>query len=209
VRREVCRAMLLAVVLAAAPAAAAEQNAAGAGRAEWCAFPAGGVLFTRGEDAAAPQFGNYTFGTSFTWNLNSWFGLESEAGFGIGGHETVDFKSQRLAAQAMPDTIVYSGNVVFNPAGSARAVVPYVIGGAGALQVIGREGTETVGVVDRHTLPTGDVGGGAKWYAARGWGVRGDYRLLVIGRDDQAPAFLGGEATRYAHRVYAGVFATF
>ena len=49
---------------------------------------------------------------------------------------------------------------------------------------------------------TGNVGGGAKWYAGR-WGLR-DYRFIAVPSKDEASAFFGQEA-RYGHRVYGAV----
>lgn len=198
-----------AILLIAAAGASAQDGAPAHGRAEWGVFPGGGVLFGDSSDRPAPDFTNYTFGTSFAWNVNTWFGIETEAGFGLGGRQTVTLDNRTLTAQPMPDTIVYTGNVVANPVGSDRAVVPYVSAGAGALRLIARNGTEALGLAESQTLLIGEVGAGVKWYSGRAWGIRGDYRVLAIEHHDEAPTFFGGEGTRYAHRIYAGVFVTF
>ena len=51
----------------------------------------------------------------------------------------------------------------------------------------------------------GNVGGGIKWYAPNSrWGLRGDYRFLMVKANDAAPAFFG-QSNRFAHSVYAGL----
>jgi hypothetical protein len=55
---------------------------------------------------------------------------------------------------------------------------------------------------------TGNVGGGLKWYASNGrWGLRGDYRFVMVRDTDEAPEFFGN-VSRYGHRVYGGVVIT-
>ena len=206
-RRLTLAATALALAFASAPAAAQETR--GAGRAEWGGFPGGAVVFTRSTETDVPEFTNYTLGTSFAWNINRWVGLETEAGFGIGGDRTITVDGRRIIGQPMPDTAAYSGNVVLNPIGGARFVVPYVTAGLGAFVILPRDGTAAIGVTERQTLFTTNIGGGVKWYSATAWGVRGDYRLMMLDHHDEAPQLLGGQGLRYAHRVYAGVFATF
>ena len=98
-----------------------------------------------------------------------------------------------------PNLLNYSGNLIVY-ARHYGGVVPYATGGIGSLIAFKR--TE-VGINDTETFLTGNVGGGLSWYAGR-WGVRGDYRFIAIGSQNDAPAFLG-QQTRYAHRVYGGV----
>jgi hypothetical protein len=188
---------------------AAQDHAVGAGRVELGAFPGGGLLFTQSTHGDAPDFANYTIGASLTWNAHSFLALEGEGYFAVGGHKNVDFAGQMFHAQAMPDAMVYSGNLVVTPAGNMRAFVPYAVTGLGALELLRREGTETIGITSNRTLLTANVGGGLKWYAAHGWGIRGDYRFLTTRGGDDTPMFFGQNETRYAHRVSAGLFATF
>lgn len=64
--------------------------------------------------------------------------------------------------------------------------------------------TAALGIATSHTFFTGDVGGGMRWYANRRWGVRGDYRFLMVQQKEQAAPFVGRDM-RYGHRVYAAV----
>ena len=189
--------------------AAHAQERGGAGRVELNAFPGGGVLFTQSSGGAEPDFTNYTLGVSFTWNANRWVGLETEAGFGIGGQRTVRLAGQTLAAQAMPDTMAFSEDLILNPIGSDRAIVPYAAGGVGLFSLLHRDGTEALGLTDTQTFYAANVGGGLKWYAARGWGLRTDYRVMIVRPNGEAPPFFGGQETRYGHRFYASIFANF
>jgi hypothetical protein len=67
---------------------------------------------------------------------------------------------------------------------------------------------ETLGVIKNETYLMTNVGGGLKWFAARHWGLRGDYRLLMIRSKETAPAFFGQEL-RLAHRFYGAVLITY
>jgi hypothetical protein len=75
------------------------------------------------------------------------------------------------------------------------------VGGVGGLTVLD---TAALGIATSDTFFTGDVGGGVRWYANRRWGVRGDYRFLVVQQKDQAAPFFGRDM-RYGHRVHAAV----
>jgi outer membrane protein with beta-barrel domain len=172
------------------------------------AFPAGGLVFTTGARGEAPDFANYSFGASLGWNATRRVGVEGEAGFGIGGRQTITFGDETLPLQAMPDTITYSGNLVLH-FDALNRIVPYATGGLGAFSIVRREGAENLGIIGRQTLLTGNCGGGLKWYSRRDWGIRADYRLLMVHAADNTTAFFGQNTTRYAHRVYAGIFATF
>ena len=46
-------------------------------------------------------------------------------------------------------------------------------------------------------------GDGATWFNGR-WGLRADYRFLIVKSSTDASAFFGQE-TRYGHRVYGGL----
>jgi hypothetical protein len=60
-----------------------------------------------------------------------------------------------------------------------------------------------LGIDQTETFLTGNVGGGLKWYSGR-WGLRGDYRFIMVQSKDDAPEFFGRE-TRYGHRIYGAV----
>jgi hypothetical protein len=100
--------------------------------------------------------------------------------------------------RALPDRV----ELAAFPAGDALV-------GIGAFNVVKREGTDALGVTQSYALLAGNLGAGVKWYAVRGWGLRGDYRILLIQRNDTASDFFGGLGTRYGHRLYAAAFAAF
>lgn len=199
---------LALVALMAAPAAA-QEVAGGAGRYELGGFPGGGLFFTGSSGDVEPGFGAYTYGASFTIHMNRWIAFEPEAGFGIGVRQTVAFGHQTLHNQPTPDSLVFTGNLLYSPLGTDRVVAPYIAGGVGAMTLLSRDQVENLGVTSNETFLTGNVGGGVKWYATREWGARADYRLVMVGQSDTAPTFFGQQGTRYGHRFYAGLFATF
>jgi hypothetical protein len=67
---------------------------------------------------------------------------------------------------------------------------------------------DNLGITTYDTYLTGNVGGGLKWFSARHFGVRGDYRFFMVRNKDTAPLFFGNE-TRYGHRVQAGLIFTY
>ena len=66
-------------------------------------------------------------------------------------------------------------------------------------------------IPETRTYLAGNVGGGVKWYGTR-WGIRADYRFLIVRSEEFVPApnvrlrppFFGRE-TRYGHRIFGGV----
>jgi hypothetical protein len=196
------------IALLGAPGVLAQDASVGPRRVEIGAFPAGGLVFTSGARGEAPDFANYSVGASLGWNPTRHVGVEGEAGFGIGGRQTITFADKTLPLQAMPDTITYNGNVVLH-LDAVNRIIPYATGGVGAFSIVRREGAENLGITGRQTLFTGNLGGGLKWYSHRDWGIRADYRFLVVQAAEDTAAFFGQDATRYAHRVYAGIFASF
>lgn len=202
------RASLVAALVLAAVAGAAAQETTAARRAEWVAFPGGAIVFTGAKDA--PDFQNYAFGTAFAWNISRRVAAEGEAAFGIGASKTLTFDGRVLTAQPTPDTISYAGQLIVNLTSSRRRLSPFVAGGAGALTLAPHDGTANIGVTERRTMPTANVGGGVKWYAVDDWGVRADYRLTIVGHTDEAPSFFkGAGGMRYGHRLYVGGFTMF
>lgn len=161
-------------------------------------IPAGGTFFTQGKDTKAPSFGTYGVGGAAGVALNRYVALEGEVTGGIGVTQDIDFTSGTRHVKS-PDQINYSGNVVVSP-GLGGSVVPYVTGGVGGLTLFDNP---DLGIADRTTFLTGNVGGGVQWFSGR-WGLRADYRFLMVRSKDDAPAFFGQE-TRYGHRVYGGL----
>lgn len=200
-----------ALVCAVIPLGAAAQETAGAGRVEIGAFPGGGMFFTKGDSANEPKFGNYPLGASFAWNLNRMIGLEAEVGGNLGREQSLDFQGATLSKQKTPSMWMYQANVVANPMGNDRALVPFVTAGLGGLTMCdcNREDVARLGVTENSTHVTGNIGGGLKWFSANHWGLRADYRLFAVKSNDTAPEFFGKTDTRFGHRLYAGILLTY
>ena len=186
-----------ALALTAAPSFA-QEVAPAPGRLEVTVIPAGGTFFT--SKGTNPDFGNYTYGGALAVNFTRFVGVEAEVGGTAGVAQDLAL-SGGTSKLKTPDTLDYSGNVVFSLA-RGGSVVPFVTGGIGGLTMFERQ---ELGIDGNETFVTGNVGGGVKWYAPNGrWGIRGDYRFVTVKSKDEAPAFFGRD-TRYGHRVYVGV----
>lgn len=189
-------ALLLGMGLGTTPAAA--QEAPPRGVVEITIIPGGWTFFTEGQDTNGPSFGNYDLGAGLTFNINRFVGIEGEVSGALGIKQDLQFGGLSSDVRS-PHLLNYSGNVIVS-APNGSSVLPYVTGGLGGLSLFERTG---LGINDTETFLTGNVGGGVKWYAGR-WGLRGDYRFVVVQSKDDAPEFFGRE-TRYGHRVYGGV----
>jgi hypothetical protein len=162
------------------------------------------VFFVPSSSEAEPKFRNYGLGAAVTGNINRWVGLEGDLTFAVGMRQNLTFNNALLTDQKTPNMLTYSGNVIVNPWGSNRSVVPYLAGGAGALTMFNRTDVENLGVTTNQTYFTTNLGGGIRWFASQNWGLRGDYRLIMIRNKDDAPLFFGQE-NRLGHRI-AGSF---
>jgi len=199
----------LAVLAFAAASAYAQEGGGGAGRVEIGAFPGGGMFFAKTNNGNEPEFGNYALGGSFTVNANRYVGFEAEGGGTVGVRQAFNFGETAYTNQRSPSTWLYQGNVVVNPAGSDRSIVPYATGGLGGLTLCPcGDAKSTLGVTTYKTFLTGNMGGGLKWFSTRHFGVRGDYRFFIVRNNDTAPLFFGNE-TRYGHRVQGGLIFTY
>jgi len=199
---------VLAVVLFAAATTFAQERSIGAGRVEIGAFPGGGMFFTKTSNGNEPAFGNYALGGSFTLNMNRWVGLEGEGGGTLGVRQAFTFAETEYTDQRSPSRWMYHGNVVVNPRGNDRPLVPYLTGGLGGITLSPHRDARLLGIENYKTFLTGNLGGGIKWFAAPHLGFRGDYRLFVVKNNDTAPMFFGNE-TRYGHRVQGGLVFTY
>jgi opacity protein-like surface antigen len=168
-------------------------------RVEVSVLPGGAVAFTE-SDSGAPSFVSYGLLGTVTFNLSRYVGIEGEVGGHIGFDQDLDFPTGTRSAKP-PHAASYSANVLVYPGGRDRRIVPYVIGGGGGLSLFERE---DVGVDERTTFFTGNVGGGVKVDLSSSWGVRADYRFLTVASKDDAPSFFGRE-NRYGHRIAGGV----
>jgi len=175
-------------------------------RVEWFAFPGGGLFFKPTSDSHG--LSSFALGTSFALRVSPRVAVEPEVVFGVGLRETIDFKGRTLTAQPMPDTIGYTANVIVNTLPRTRGAVPYLAGGGGALLVVPRGGTEALDITDKRAMPAANLGGGMKWYAASGWGIRVDYRVVFVGHVDEMAPLLG-ERGRIGQRFAIGGFTMF
>jgi len=191
-------ALVAAGILLGVGSAHAQESTPGPGLVEVTYMPAGAAYFT--SKGNAPSFGNYGFGTSVTFNVNHFVGIEGELGSMIATASDLQFGDLNKDTKA-PNMLSYTANVVVSP-WTGHSVVPYGTGGVGGLTMFARPG---LGVADDETFLAGNVGGGVKWYAPNNrWGLRGDYRFGATKSKDNAPSFFGAD-TRYVHRVYAAV----
>ena len=185
------------------------QERPGAGRVEFTGFPVGAMFFSSASDKQEPFFGTYALGASFTYNLNKKFGVEGEFGSALGVHQDLTFADRVLTDQRSPSMYAYTGNFVFNPVGNDRAVVPYTTAGLGGITLVDNKDSNVLGVTENTSYFAGNVGGGVKWFAHRYFGVRGDYRLIIVNDKATAPEFFGRNEVRYGHRVFAGLILTY
>jgi hypothetical protein len=134
-----------------------------------------------------------------TRHSTQWPAVEGEVTGALGISQTLQFGTVNGKVKT-PNMASYTGNVVLSLSRHS-SVIPYAVGGVGVLTVLD---TAALGIATSDTFFTGDVGGGVRWYANRRWGVRGDYRFLVVQQKDQAAPFFGRDM-RYGHRVHAAV----
>lgn len=181
--------------LVSAAHAYAQEIAAGPGALEVTIIPGGYAFFTSKD--SSPEFGNYQLGAAAAYNVTRIIGVEGEVGGSIGVTQDL---SDAFGEQKTPNMLSYSGNVLAHVPG--HSVVPYATGGIGGLSLFKRD---ALGITGTETYFTGNVGGGVKWFAPNGrWGLRGDYRFLMVAGKDESSAFFG-PANRYANRVYGAV----
>jgi hypothetical protein len=186
-----------------------ERTDVGGGRFEVAGFPAGGLYFSGSSDRQEPEFGTFALGASLTYNLNGFVGFEGEFGNAVGVHQRMTFQGRELADQRAPCLYSYTGNVVVHPVGINRAVAPYATGGVGGITLLDNKDTIGIRVTEKTTYFAGNVGGGVKWYLHRYFGLRGDYRLVMVNDKVTAPEFFGRREVRYGHRIYGGLLFTY
>jgi len=180
----------------------AQENVPGAGAVVITVIPGGGTFFTDSKTysttSSGPSFGNYDVGAGVEVNFSRYVGVEGEVSGAIGVSQDLQFGSLTSNVKS-PNLVNYSGNLVVSAA-NRSSVVPYATGGIVGVSLCD---TTALGITDRETFLTSNVGGGVKWFNGR-WGLRGDYRFIAVRSKDDAPSFFGQE-TRYGHRVYGGV----
>jgi opacity protein-like surface antigen len=208
-KRHVLLFSTLAIIGLALPAAAQEAAPAGAGRFEVGVIPGGGTFFTKGSSDAQSSFKNYALGASATYNMNRFVGIEGELGGGLGTKQTIDFNQVSFADLKSPNTLAYNGNVSYYPGGNDRALVPYVTGGLGGLTMMASSDFAPLGQSHDETFFTQNVGAGVKWFSSQHWGLRGDYRYIIVDKKDNADPFFGLNENRFGHRISGSLLFTF
>ena len=198
--------LLVAVSVVSAANAWAQESAPRQAAIEVSVIPGGATFFLDGSETAETSFTNYDLGGVLTINLNRYFGIEGEVGTSLG-------LSQKLTLAGVPQDLKspnllhHTGNlVVYAPTGAA--LVPFVTAGVGGVTIFDRA---ALFIPETRTYLAGNVGGGVKWYGSR-WGIRADYRFLMVRSEEFVPApnvrlrppFFGRE-TRYGHRMFGGV----
>jgi hypothetical protein len=201
------RRTILALVIAApfVYGTALAQERPGAGRFEIGAFPVGGVFFAETSTTIEPAFGDFALGGSVTYNINRWIGVEGEFGNAIGIRQDLTWNERVLSNTHSPSMYTYSGNVVVNPFAVDRSVVPYATVGAGGLTLRDSNDVAPLRLGGNSSYFVANAGGGLRWYLNDRWGLRGDYRLLVVNDHAEAPEFFGRDRIRFGHRVYGGL----
>jgi hypothetical protein len=189
--------------------AAGQELGRGAGRLEIAAAPGGGFLVMESTNGVEPNFNNVALTGAVTFNANKWIGFEGDVGFAFGVKQNLTFTTGVINKQKTPHLFSLSASAIVHPAGSNRALVPYAAAGIGALTMINTSDVEVLGINRNETYLMTNVGGGLKWFAARHWGLRGDYRLLMVRSKETAPEFFGRQEMRLAHRVYGALLLTY
>jgi Outer membrane protein beta-barrel domain len=205
--------LTIGVVMALAmPGAAAAQEVTGAQRIEiGSALFGGGVLFVPSSSASGPVSRSYIVSGAVTTNVNRWIGVEGDIGLALGSNaaHSVYGVLPTNSNRVLPNALLYSANVVYNPVGSDRKLIPYVSAGGGALTTFALASGSQFGLEGNATYPTASAGGGIRWFPIPHWGVRGDYRFMGIRHE--APTDPGPESrvVRSAHRIYGALVLTF
>jgi len=192
--------LIAAIGIVGASRVSAQETSPGPGTVAVTIIPGGATFFTESTHGKGPSFGNYGLGGAVEVNFTRWVGVEGEVTGSLGITQNLT-QAGVTSNLKTPNLLNYSGNVVVHLA-NASSLTPYVTGGVGGLTVFD---TAALGISNRDTFLTGNVGAGVKWFHSSGrWGVRGDYRFIAVRSKDDAPDFFGQD-TRYGNRVYGGV----
>ena len=204
--RRLATLLVAAGVLSAANALAQDSAVRRQATIEVSVIPGGGTFFLDGSDTAETSFTNYDLGGVLTINLNRHFGIEGEVGTSLGLSQNLTLAGAQQDLKS-PNLLHHTGNlVVYAP--TRTAFVPFVTAGVGGVTIFDRA---ALFIPETRTYLAGNVGGGVKWHGAR-WGIRADYRFLIVRSEEfvpdpnvrvRAPFF--GRETRYGHRMFGGV----
>jgi len=191
------------VLLAAGPAfGQTPTTTVGAGKLEVALIPGGWLSVSEPDVQPEPAFSQYLFGGSFTVNW-SVIGLEGEFFLAPGRTQDLKYGSAPSVNQTTPGVFIDSVSAVFPLMGNRRKVIPYAASGIGEFTVMRTD--DNVTQPDTETFTTGFFGGGVKWYSSGRWGVRGDYRFLVVRSKFASAGAFFGEELRKANRLYGAL----
>lgn len=196
-KRSLATLVAAAAIAVAVPAAAQEVGQA-PGTVVATLIPAGGTFFTQAKNTKAPSFGSYGVGGAAEVVINRFVAVEGEVTGALGVTQDLDFTSGTEHLKS-PSLVNYTGNVIVS-APTGGSITPYATGGIGGLTLLDKA---SLGIADKTTFFTGNVGGGVEWFKGR-VGLRADYRFLMVRSKNDAPSFFGQE-TRYGHRIYGGL----
>jgi hypothetical protein len=182
---------------------ACAQETVGAGKVEIdSALLGGGVLIL---PSSAPQPHGYLLDVATAANLTKRIGVEGDFAWSIRREQVVSLSGASAVLTATPHMLFYTANIVLNPLGHERRLVPYAEFGIGGMSVL--SAPPTFGIESSSTHVEGNAGAGIRWFILPHWGARADYRYIFIGGVGDAP--IGVEAIRHAQRLYGAVVLTF
>ncbi len=127
------------------------------------------------------------FGFRIGYTFTPMFGAELEAGAIPTQTGTDDVTFDVWIASLRANAIVN-----FRTSDPTNKVIPFATLGAGLLRIIDI-GTTDDSLLRKDTDGMGFVGGGVKYVAGNGWGVRGDLRLLLSPSNEDKPITPEGE----------------
>ena len=174
-------------------------------------WPGGGIFFTGGDDNLEVNFNNWGYGGGATFYMNPKVGVEAEVSYGLGLAQGVMYKNKEVFHVQVPNTLQTSGNLVFQPGGGGKQLVPYVTGGVGILTLISRNSTKQFGITEAERHMATNVGGGVKIFRggdAHNWGFRVDYRVIFVSKNEDAAQFFAWSKSRTGQRIYIGMLYT-
>jgi len=201
---------LVAAVLLLGTGVVFAQETNGAGRTEIdAALFGGGAIFMPAATSTESTSTNYVLSVAATRNLNPWIGVEGDLAVALVRHDAHALYGTVMTNQKAPNMLLYGGNLVYNPTRSDRPIVPYLEGGVGSLRVFDGADAVQVGFLTNSSHWTANAGGGLRWFVLPHYGIRADYRYLVIQNYDNNPALVGQQAIHHAHRVYGALIVTF
>lgn len=194
--------VLLCLALILVPRVASGQERNGAGKVEIdSALLGGGLLIL----PSGLQPRGYVLDIGLAYNVKRQFGFEGDFTWAMSHSQTTSLTGPAPTEEQTPNMLFYTGNVMYNPFGHDRPLIPYLEVGGGAVSVVGS--SANFGLASTTHLAA-NLGGGIRWYIMPHWGARADYRYIAI-QNNNAPAILGVAPIHHAQRLYGALVVTF